>query len=90
MKNSQIKVVHPVATLPKAEAIKQLSQHMAALKAQLEDAQAQLKAAVSPGKYALNLQVNALKKQIHACKTQIDRIQKDPRSEVVWTDRLSA
>ena len=90
MKNSQMKIVNPVARIPKAQAIEQITRQVAAIQAELDVSLAQLKVAVSPGKYALNLQVNALKKQLHACRLQIDRIKKDPQTEVVAPDRLSA
>jgi hypothetical protein len=82
----------PAAALkiPKAQAIERITRHLAELRAQLEVAQAQLKAGVSPGKFLLNLQVNALKKQVHTCKAHLARIQKEPRTEVVWPDKLGA
>jgi len=89
MKNTTTEPLAAVK-IPKAQAIEKLARHVAAVKVQLEAAKAQLKAAVSPGRYALNFQVNALKKEIHHCKTQISRLQKDPRTEVAWSDKYGA
>ncbi|MDR3670912.1 MAG: hypothetical protein P4L36_08710 [Holophaga sp.] len=82
----------PIQTvkIPKTEAIAKLSKHSAGLRVQLEAAKAQLHAAVSPDKYALNFQVNALKKQVHFCKAQVTRLNKEPRTEVLWDDKFGA
>jgi hypothetical protein len=45
---------------------------------------------VSPDKYALNFQANALKKQLNFCKSQINRLKKEPRTEVIWDDKFGA
>jgi capsule polysaccharide export protein KpsE/RkpR len=90
VKNSQIKPLNPVPSMPKALAIEKVNQQIAGLQTQLEEARALMASAQSPGKYALNSRVNALKKQLHACKLQIDRIRKDPKAEVPWPDRFSA
>lgn len=82
--------MNPDAKISRTEAIERLSKSLAEARAQLELATAQMKAGGSPGKYVLNLQIGALKKRIHACKAHIARIQKDPRNDVTWSDRLSA
>ena len=76
--------------IPKVEAMERLNRHLAEARARLDLAQAQLKAGVSPGKYVLTIQVNALKKEINSCKAHLARIQKEPRAEVDWSDRLGA
>ena len=90
MKNSQTQPLNTAPRMPKAQAIEQVSRQISALKEQLDAAKAQMQAAVSPSKYALNFQVNSLKKQLHLCKLRLERIRKDPQTEVVWPDRFSA
>jgi hypothetical protein len=90
MKKTSIEVPSQNAMIPKAEAIEKLSKHGAALRLQLAAAKAKLQAAVSPDKYALNFQANALKKQVNFCKAQIARLNKEPRTEVLWDDKFGA
>ena len=90
MKNATVATPSPIVKIPKAEAILKLSKHGAAVKVQLEAAKAQLQAAVSPDKYALHFQANALKKQLGFCKSQINRLKKEPRTEVIWEAKFGA
>jgi cell division protein FtsB len=90
MKNTSVAAPGPVVKIPKAEAIEKLSKHSAGIRSQLAAAQLKLKAAVSPDKYALNFQANALKKELNFCKAQINRLKKEPRTEVIWDEKFGA
>ena len=90
MKKDTVATPGPMVKIPKAEAILKLGKHSAAIKVRMEAAKGQLLAAVSPDKYALNFQTNALKKQLAFCKSQINRLKKEPRTEVIWDDKFGA
>jgi regulator of replication initiation timing len=89
MKNSAVEPVVAEVKIPKAEAIEKIAKHLVTVQARLDAAKTQLKTAVT-GKYALNFQVNALKKELHHYKAQAARLKKEPRTEIVWSDKYGA
>jgi len=84
MKKETILTPDATVKIPKAEAIEKISKSTAEVRILLATAKAQLLAASSPDKYALNFKVNALKKQANFGKAQINRLKKEPRTEVLW------
>jgi capsule polysaccharide export protein KpsE/RkpR len=76
--------------IPKAEAIARITGALVEIRAQLTAARAELAAGASPGKQVLNFKVNALRKRANAGKTQIARLKRDPRAEVLWSDKFGA
>lgn len=90
MNQSPVVASNPVVKIAKTEAVERLTKNAAAVKVQLEAATAALKAAGTGEKYALKFQADALKKQAHFFKAQIARLKKEPRAEVIWSDRFGA
>jgi len=80
----------PVVKLPKADAMARIAKNLAALRVDVVAAKSRLEAAVAPEKYAAHFQFDALRKQAHFLKAQIARIKKDPKAEVIWSDRFGA
>ena len=80
----------PVVKLPKADAMARIAKNLAALRVEVVAAKTTLDAAPAGGKYAAHFQFDALKKRAHFLKAQIARIKKDPKAEVIWSERFGA
>jgi hypothetical protein len=90
MKDAPVETVPSPGRIPKAEAIARITQFLAAIRVLLVAARAELAAAVSPGKQLLNFKVNALRKQVRSGKAQIARLKREPRADVLWSDKFGA
>ena len=90
MKNTPIEPTPSAGKIPKAEAIARITGSLVEIRVQLTAARAELAAGASPEKQMLNFKVNALRKRANAGKAQIARIKRDPRAEVLWSDKFGA
>jgi|GEM_PF-1017538 hypothetical protein len=90
MKNIPVSPLPAAGRIPKAEAIEKITRSIAAVRVLLAAARIALAAGVSPEKYRLNFKLNALKKQVRSGKAQIARLKREPRADVLWSDKLGA
>jgi len=90
MKNTPIESTPSAGKIPKAEAIARITGSLVEIRAQLTAARAELAAGASPGKQVLNFKVNALRKQVRSGKAQIARLKREPRADVLWSDKFGA
>ncbi len=88
MKATPVKTFPSAGRIPKAEAIERITRFVAAIRVLLAAAKTALTAGTSPDKYVLNFKVNELKKQVRSGKAQIARLKREPRAEVLWSEKF--